>query len=252
MTAPAEVSFRSFGLPKIGNTDAEWEDSAAHSEAGACFVVADGATSAYSAGLWSHLLTRGFLRERFAFDDREDLSRWLRRRAQEWHARTAIGDEDPYYLREAQARGSHATLLAVELVPERRWQAVAIGDSCLLHYRRGELISSFPITDPDAFGYTPDLVATDRDTSMLAQRASGRLRSGDVLVAATDAAAEWMIRYAGTDDDPAPVVLADDGDLLATVLAAREAGRLRNDDVAIVRAVIGTLTDEPVDTETGS
>lgn len=244
MIAPAEVSFRSFGLPKMGNTEDEWEDAAAHSEAGACFVVADGATSSYSAALWSHLLTRGYLRERFAFDDREDLSQWLRRRAQEWHARTAIAEDDPYYLREAQARGSHATLLAVELVPGGRWQAVAIGDSCLLHYRRGELISSFPISDPDAFGFTPDLVATDRDTSMLAQRASGPLRSGDVLVAATDAAAEWMIRYAGTDDDPAQVVLADDGDLLAAVRDARETGRLRNDDVALVCAVIGTVPEE--------
>ncbi len=150
----------------------------------------------------------------------------------------------PYYLRAAQARGSHATLLTVELLPGGSWRALAIGDSCLLHYRRGVLISSFPIVDADAFGFTPDLVATDRDTSTLAKRASGQLRSGDVLVAATDAASEWMLRYAGTEHDPAPIILADDGDLLATVLAAREAEHLRNDDVAIVRAVIGTVPEE--------
>lgn len=243
MTAPAPVSFRSFGLPKVGHSEAEWEDSAAHSEEGACFVVADGAASAYHAGLWSHLLTRGFVKDRFALDDHDELSRWLRRRAREWHTRTEIADDDPYYLRAAQSRGSHATLLTAEVLPGGSWRALAIGDSCLLHYRRGALVSSFPIVDADAFGFTPDLVATDRDTASLAKRSSGELRSGDVLIAATDAASEWMIRHAGTEHDPAPVILADDGDLLATVLAARESGHLRNDDVAIVRAVIGAVPE---------
>jgi hypothetical protein len=247
ITAAPSLTFQAFGVPKVGHSEAEWEDAAAYSVATARFVVADGATVAYQARTWSNLLVRGFLDDPFRVDVEAELSPWLHRRAAEWERATAadVEADAPYYLREARQRGSHATLMAVEIRPGPVWCAVAIGDSCLLHYRAGRLVHSFPIDDPDAFGYAPDLAATDHDSSHLAVRSQGELVAGDVLLAVTDAAAEWLLRSAGTADDPAPTISTTDEPIDELVHHARAAGALRNDDVAIVRCLVGDGASEP-------
>src|SRR5205814_2286999 len=97
--------------------------------------------------------------------------------------------------------GSFATFLGVELTGmgthAPHWQAVALGDTVLFHVRAGRLLGHFPAIGVDEFGLVPDGVHTDPGVM---DRMSGRLlfgagelADGDVLYAATDAFAHWML-----------------------------------------------------------
>lgn len=240
--APPPVLMSSFGVAKHGNADAEWEDSAAHSEGHARFAVADGAAAAYQAGVWSHLLTGGFITDPFAIDNDPQFIEWWRRRAGEWQEMTRVDDDPPYYVQHAQRRGSHATLLCVELRPGPSYLAGAVGDTCLLHARGGRIRSAFPVESADSFGYRPDLIPTNQTDPPTLARASGTLESGDVLIGATDAAAEWLLRArAASCDEPLSAVLGATQSMDEVVASARRSGGLRNDDVAIVRCLVGDV-----------
>jgi len=68
---------------------------------------------------------------------------------------------------------------------------------------------------------------------------SGNCENGDVLLLATDAAAAWCLqRFENGDFDPDFLTTKDDDELRRFFDAERQAGRIRNDDLAIVRIEI--------------
>lgn len=71
-----------------------------------------------------------------------------------------------------------------------------MGDTCLLHLRRTdrwEVLHAFPLGSSSAFGSTRPLIGspTNRLDGLVFGRAE--VVEGDVLVAATDAVAEWLL-----------------------------------------------------------
>lgn len=230
------VEMNSGGVVKDGNPERDWEDAAAHSVSGRRFAVADGAAAAYRAGLWSHLLALGFIRDPFAVEDLEAFNTWLGRRVEQWHEATKLADDAPYYVRAASERGSHSTFLAVQ-VGDDHWSALAVGDTCLLQIREGELIGSFPLNDPEQFDFTPNLISTAAIPDDVRQ-AKGSFREGDVLLGVTDAGAEWLLRArTGHGEIVRRLAASSLSDLDQLVHEQRGSGALRNDDVAVVRCV---------------
>ncbi|MEE9417746.1 MAG: hypothetical protein V3V01_20885, partial [Acidimicrobiales bacterium] len=188
------------------------------------------------AGLWSHLLALGFIRDPFAVEDLEAFNAWLGRRVEQWNEATKLGDDAPYYVRAANERGSHSTFLAVQ-VGDDHWSAIAVGDTCLLQIREGELIGSFPINDPEHFDFTPNLISTVSAPSDVRQ-AKGAFRAGDVLLGITDAGAEWLLRARSDNADVIRrLASASLSSLDRLVREERHSGALRNDDVAVVRCL---------------
>lgn len=226
----------SFGVPKLGNGNLEWEDAAAHSEERGLFAVSDGAASAYRAQLWSYLLAAGFLDLDKVPGSDEVFFAWTSKMADVWQRETAVSDSAPYYVRHAQERGSHATFLGVAVRSDGGFDAIAVGDTCVFQISRGVVASAFPVTDPDAFGYSPDLLGTNGAQVPSVHRLRGRLDPGDVLVAATDATSEWLLRTAAAGDSSAARALTGPIDAAEQAVAsAQRTGDLRNDDVAVVR-----------------
>lgn len=225
----------SFGLPKLGNAAGDWEDAAAHSESLGRFAVSDGAASAFQAQLWSHLLAAGFLELDEMPDEDQTFSSWAGRLAETWRHRTAVAEDAPYYIKHAQERGSFATFLGVTVNSEGRYDAIAVGDTCMFVVRETEMLEAFPVTDADAFGFSPDLVATN-DPATVLKHTSGQLEFGDILLGATDATSEWVLRSATVGDvRPILALTAPIDAAEAAVTAAHQAGAIRNDDVAVVR-----------------
>ncbi len=228
-------------MPKAGNRPEECEDALAVAREGATLAMSDGASSAIFARLWAELLTR-----QYAADPTLDLTpSWLEAPRHAFTEQFA-GRSLPWYTAEKLREGSFATLLGLQLdLAGGRWQAVALGDSCLFQIRRGRLIASFPLTDPDDFGNTPFLVPSAPHLAERAlraqQRASGTLEPGDSLVLATDALAQWLLRASQErrPDHCSPwASLRRYGtrvpDFAAFLARLRASGALRNDDVAVV------------------
>src|SRR6185369_15765247 len=120
------------------------------------------------------------------------------------------------------------------------WQAIALGDTCLLHCRESTLLKSLPLDRSESFSSAPVLVASDstlHESSMQSVVTdSGTCQNGDVLLLMSDAAAAWCLqRFEQRDLDVEQFLSAKaDEELREFFDTERMAGRIRNDDIAIV------------------
>jgi hypothetical protein len=165
----------------------------------------------------------------------------------------------PWYAAEKARAGAFAAFLGMSFFASGdsiSWQAIALGDSCLIHTRSQRIQSSFPINDPSQFGCRPILVPSNhaRLDSAIDQLAikDGRALVGDVFLLMTDAIAAWYLQAINTSPDTArefDAYLAgtNDHELEALIRRCRNSGRLRNDDVAAVRiAIIDSVCHQTV------
>ncbi|MGW2048686.1 hypothetical protein ACWCPF_26400 [Streptomyces sp. NPDC001858] len=265
--------------PKYGSTEAECEDAVVvlpdltHDymlreplTAGVC----DGATESALAKDWARMLSRaaaehamerpellagGTAFEEFALSAVAQWDPWLARYTQ---ARMEEGRPLKWYEHTKLAEGAYATLLTVRVDPDRgpgpsadsaspepgwRWQAAALGDTCLFHLHDDRLVQAFPVGTADEFGTVPDLFGSrNRDAALLACRTrftEGWCRPGDRLLLMTDALAAWFL--SAPDQDIALRQLLefsgpdDLGSFVEWLNGLRVRRELRNDDVAVVR-----------------
>jgi hypothetical protein len=122
------------------------------------------------------------------------------------------------------------------------WKAIALGDTCLLHRRGDVLVKSLPLTRSESFNNSPILVASNcalHENSMKSVVIdSGSCESGDVLLLMSDAVASWYLKGFENDDLEDHFFAQPDDELIAFFDRERLTGRIRNDDLAIVRIEI--------------
>ncbi len=162
------LSCRQFRLPRLGHRPDECQDASAADPERGRFAVADGATESVYAGEWARLLVDAFV----GGDAAPFWPTWLPPLQARWEEvirPPADAPPRPWYMEEALTRGgAFATFLGLVLEPSPdgpapwRWQAHAVGDSCLFLVRRGELVLSFPLARSAEFGTTPRLVGSRR------------------------------------------------------------------------------------------
>lgn len=256
------------------------------SSAGRCTVaVADGASESMLAGAWAGGLTRavGGLAGRdldaavFAERICAAASRWPAYVNRYVHRRARIGRPIAWYEESKLEQGAYATLLGISFnrnaepaavsAPEPThesgfsdagagtWSAAALGDACGFHVRGARLVETFPLHSSADFDTSPHLAGTRApDRELLEARTivrQGTWLAGDVFYLATDAAAQWMLAEVETDRQPWQQideicdadVPGSASDWLDKLRAERS---IRNDDVTIVRCVLGPLDSNAV------
>ena len=227
-------------LPKSDFEASECEDSIGVDEQNCRFAIADGATEAFDARNWAERLAQHWVQSESALTA-ETFHKWVASEAVELHSSWKQLTL-PWYAEEKARKGSFAAFVGVELdlrtdAPE--WKAIALGDACLLHCRDGALIKSLPLSNSASFNSAPMLVASDSVIYKTTEQAlvidSGRCENGDVLLLASDAAAAWYLERF-EQQNFADVFQTHDIEALAQFFEnERDAGRIRNDDIAIVR-----------------
>ena len=227
-------------LPKSDFEASECEDSIGVDEQNCRFAIADGATEAFDARNWAERLAQHWVQSESALTA-ETFHEWVASEAVELHSSWKQLTL-PWYAEEKARKGSFAAFVGVELdlrtdAPE--WKAIALGDACLLHCRDGALIKSLPLSNSASFNSAPMLVASDPAIYKTTEQAltidSGRCQNGDVLLLASDAAAAWYLERF-EQQNFADVFQTHDIEALAQFFEnERDAGRIRNDDIAIVR-----------------
>jgi hypothetical protein len=148
----------------------------------------------------------------------------------------------PWYAEEKARKGSFAAFVGVELdlrTDAAPWKAIALGDACLLHCREGALIKSLPLSDSASFNSAPVLVASDpaiyKTTEHSLVIASGTCQKNDVLFLLSDAAAAWYLERFEHNNFSDVFESHDSGALAEFFENERQAGRIRNDDIAVMR-----------------
>lgn len=240
-----DLQLRQLLLPKLGQEASECEDVIAVDAERCRFAVADGATEAFAARKWAEQLAQQWVRRQSTLTS-EEFRDWVAAEGRELHE-SWNGLSLSWYA-EAKARtGSFAAFVGVELDLKSElpsWKAVALGDTCLLHRRGDVLVKSLPLARSESFNNAPILVASNcalHESSMKSVVIdSGKCESGDVLLLMSDAVASWYLKCFENDDLAAEDTFftRPDNELGEFFDQERMAGRIRNDDLAIVRIEI--------------
>lgn len=254
------LSYRTRWLPKAGSSAAEYEDAFAPARARQAqavarkrFAVADGASESLLAGCWAKLLVRTFCAATgdwapaLAFGDA--LARWPSVLCEYLQARERQGEPIQWFEEPGLERGAFSTFVGLQLEREghaRRWGAVAVGDSCLLQFRRGELCEAFPREPGDSFDTAPPLICSKTtDSGLIAERArhrEGTFQRGDMFLLVTDAVAAWFLdAQAGGRGSWAKQFFFEAltrREFNGWVRDLRSDGSMRNDDVTVMQICV--------------
>jgi hypothetical protein len=243
------LSVQRFVSPKAGLSFGECEDSLGVHTGSRRFCVADGATEAFDSRRWARLLTKSWVLSGRTLLNGGDLAPWLEDVGERFH-RYWNKKHLSWYAEEKARKGSFAAFLGIGFFDSSdglAWQAIALGDSCLLQLRAGRLILSFPLSDETQFSYHPILMPStlSRHEAALdqAQIRTGKAMLGDVFFLLTDAIAAWYLTALKTqasliEDFDAALSSQNDHKLAELIQSSRSDGSLRNDDVAMVRIAV--------------
>jgi hypothetical protein len=256
-----QAQFVVYSAPKEGCAPKDWEDGAgdgsflvraAHGEdvPWIRFAVADGATETYESGRWVNQLIGSFMSPDQAGAatwpelEQASISAWFKAMQEQWQAvaRPTVDVIDQIKI----GRGTLATFVGGQILgidtPAPVWRVVALGDSVLFHVRNGRLLDHFPRLRSVDFTSAPEGISTrpeglDRMCEQVRFR-EGDLAPGDMLFAATDAFAKWMLtRVENNDHTLWPLLgeLVHPSVFTQLVAAQRRAGAMDDDDVTLMR-----------------
>jgi hypothetical protein len=188
-----------------GSADHANQDACAVNVALGRLAVADGVGMSIFQQEWAGILTTRCANSDVVLGNAKELGEWVGRCREEWFRRVEpmvqemLRNQERSWLglRVYRRDGAAATLLALSLLrlpTGLGYLAYAVGDCCFLHFRDGQCIESFPFTAAEAFDYVPDQISSLRRAPVpsLAHTA-GRCLPGDLLVAATDAIAAYLL-----------------------------------------------------------
>jgi hypothetical protein len=262
------LAYCTHSIPKSGNSQDEYEDAffprgripraregtVSLSENRRRFAIADGASESLLAGRWADRLARAYARK--PFGSREEPLATFRRATAGWPKlldsyraqRDAALHAVQWYEEPGLQRGAFATFLGLQLDHDgrhRRWEAVALGDSCVLHVPRNGSPKTFPMAPGDAFDVTPQLVCSRDDparAACFASRMSGTFACEDQFVLMTDAVAAWCLAALDARSDEWQQLLEFDPytteQFKHWVEVMRKSGQMRNDDVTVMRVTV--------------
>lgn len=201
-------------VPKTGAPLSECEDATSPTpeEAGIrplpaeglAVAVADGATTYSYSQEWARIICTEQARQPLV--DAADLMTQLPIWQETW--RQIIQDrvaEMPWFAAAKAEQGAFSTFLQLAIFPDGTWQALAVGDSCLVQCRNGKLVGRegkypvyFPLQKSESFRENPHLLPTRKDfNSRLVDHIhemQGKWRAGDEFLLMTDALAAWFIQ----------------------------------------------------------
>jgi hypothetical protein len=244
------ISTRQFVLPKGGSAEDECEDAVAFDVDASRFALADGATEAFDARRWAMRLAETWVAAKSAPLTAEEFRPWLVEQG-EWLRASWEGRKLSWYAEEKRRAGSFAAFVALKLEARGRavrWDAVALGDSCLVQTRGGRVETAMPLSTHEEFNSSPPLVPSNESAHEVALArlvsARGEAERGDVFLLMSDALSAWYFESVAKRDGRAAqfdsLLAASENESLAELVRGeRESKRMKDDDVAVVRISIG-------------
>lgn len=225
---------KSYGLPKRGNAESEYEDDFRTSTDR--YAIADGATESSFAKTWAGSLVQQFIERP---PELSELEEWLRPLQERWQRE--IDEKTLSWFAAEKARyGAFSTLLGLEFQNGSQWWALSVGDSNLFLIRGGCVETSFPLTNASEFGISPILISSNptRNHAVWASASelNGAVCEGDLFLLTTDALAHWFLSECEAGEQPwKQLITQDTSEQFAEFIDdLRARGRIRNDDVTLL------------------
>lgn len=245
-----------FSVPKAGNSEAENDDGhypqgplESRADVFRC-AVADGATESSFSGPLARSLANFYRLGRLTPKLWDHSISTLRAR---W-TRQISAKPLPWYAQEKVEHGAFAALVGLTIrgVPvhgnDGTWNATAVGDCCLAHVRGDRILHQFPLDHAVEFNSRPYLIASraDRNVDLAThiRTASGKWHVDDTFFLMSDALACWFSQEREKGLQPWTVLRdidteGDQTDFNHLIESLRSAGKIKNDDVTLVRIDVG-------------
>ena len=190
----------SFSLPKIGESPKTIQDRFASNSDGSLAALCDGAGSSLYPGKWAEILVQSFCNQESSLAKiKQSYQDWLQPAQEEWRQDYLEKLRNPQrkWWQGGSQNKDHgaATFLGLSL-QKGKWQAVAVGDSCLFKLdKQGSNFLAFPLNNSAQFkSTTPCFASLSQYKSSAPQFKGGSYQPGDVFLLATDALAQWLLK----------------------------------------------------------
>ena len=217
-------------IPKVDRKTDENEDSVAANRHAGRFAVSDGASTSARSEVWSRLLTDTFADG----DDPLDPHTLAELRQQWWGL--VFNQSLAWYAQEKLIRGSAATFVGLHIL-DGTYRVTAVGDSCVFHLRKDELVLAAPLDHWNQFSRFPSLVSTLTDAPSLDDelwQGGGEYQEGDIFLLATDAVAKHLLRVYQERGVILPIAEESSSNARFVDFVCRERDRgLDNDDTTV-------------------
>jgi hypothetical protein len=244
-------------VPKHSGFPEANEDEVRACDARQVYVLSDGASESYNSALWARVIVEAW----FTSPPRRAYLRWLRNAIKEYEYRSDTTNMS-WSQEAAFARGSFASLLALNWTQEFDLQVTAVGDTVVLLVADGQVCWSFPYTNAAQFRDRPHLLSTILELNLtpyfiravraiIANESAGPchasvpLHAGDErrLLCATDAFGAWLLADGEHQSDRLQRILniSSEEALVALVEEERAAGTMRRDDTTLL--ILGEAHD---------
>lgn len=234
-------------IQKAGNSREECEDycklSPKDAEAPYYYAVADGATESSFSDLWALGLVNDFVERPFLFTQ-EELVSWLSPLQEQW-AEDLTKKNLPWFAKRKVDQGTYSTLLGLKIEPDKnnrnwRWEAVAVGDSCLFVVQEEKLLSSFPLSNSSELNSTPYLIGTlpkyNQKLMEAVQFADDIVKSATHFYLVTDALAGWIFKSIEAGLNPWSYLnnIRKPEEFSEWINQLRDKQEIRNDDTTLI------------------
>lgn len=218
----------------------------AYAVGASCVAVTDGASESYDSQAWARLLADAYAKEQTVSVE------WVAERIRAYLESTDV--ESLSWSRQAAFdRGSFATLLGLELVPDKNEvDVLAVGDSLAVHVRDGAVRSSYPFAKPEEFDTRPRLLSTLTTANAFINEheffknnsKAWKVQPGDCILLMTDAVGHWLLTH--PEELPILLTLSSVEAFEQFVMERRHDRRMRLDDSTILRiAIVAEESGEP-------
>ena len=251
-----EVVVTSFWLPKAGNTEEEYEDAFSPTKYGKRmgevlhFAAADGATEGMLSGNWAKILLETFCRFRKPHANPRDFLEKAYKRWNSWKKNYLDKREKQnrpiqWFEEPGLQAGAFSTFLGLTLIDfedlSGKWEAVALGDTCLFQTRDDSLTAKFPIEHSSEFNNRPVLICSNKNKNILdaMKTAIGDWCAGDRFYLMTDALASWFLQECEKGKTPWKILHYPDIDnqqkkFKELMYELRASKQIRNDDLTLL------------------
>jgi hypothetical protein len=214
------------------------------------YVLSDGASESYDSSLWADIIVEAW----FTSPPRRGFLGWIKNAIKEYESRSNMANMS-WSQEAAFARGSFASLLALNWTPESDLRVTAVGDTVVLSVVDGQLHWSFPYTNAAQFRDRPHLLSTilQRNLNPFLVTAVQSIRANKEvgpcharvpldagnnsrLLCVTDALGAWLL----TDQDDRYgriqriLSVTSEDALITLVEEERAAGTMRRDDTTLL------------------
>ena len=218
-------------VSKLGNTDDQNEDAFAVNKERCRYAVADGATESLYSREWAQILVKHFVQHG------GEIASFLEVARQEW---AGLEKPVPWYGEATLQKGSHATLMGLQLFPNGKWTATCVGDCYLLVYQKPSWAFYPPMK---AHTNRPALISTQPNEAISPQEFTGSYQTGDRFYLMTDSLAEYVHSFAPNApnyvEQLAKLTAVDKfATLLNQARQPRANPRCRDDDLTLVKVEI--------------